>query len=335
MRAERPARNGRRAAGAGAIVRWHRRAARALGALALLSAGLLAARAAEPAEPPLQELAPGVWLRPGVVEDWGPSNQGRVANLGLVVGSRCAAVIDTGGTPGDGRAWKAAVERVARVPVCYVILTHAHPDHVLGNQAFEGAGADAPQFVGHARLPAALARRGPYYLNALRRDFRGPDAEARIVAPTITVDQERVLDLGDRRLRLTAWPTAHTDSDLTVLDEASGTLFLGDLLFLEHTPVVDGKLKGWLAALQQLRGWKVALAVPGHGAPSRDWPGALDAEQRYLTRLQADTRRAIKDGWTLSQTVERIGPDRPDWRLLDVFHKRNVTAAYAELEWDE
>lgn len=313
-----------------------RRVARGLaGALAALLAAAAAAQAPPPSAESLEKLAPGVYVRRGALEDWGAANGGRVANLGLVVGSRCAAVIDTGGTPGDGRAFRAAVERTAGVPVCYVINTHAHPDHVLGNQAFEGAGADAPQFVGHARLPAALGKRGPFYLNALRRDFRGPDADAKIVPPTRTVEQELELDLGGRKLRLTAWPTAHTDSDLTVLDEASGTLFLGDLLFAGHTPVVDGKLKGWVAALQQLRGWKVATAVPGHGAPSRDWPGALDAEERYLTRLQADTRRAIKDGWTLSQAVERIAPDRADWRLLDVFHKRNVTAAYAELEWDD
>ena len=305
------------------------------GALAALLGAAAAAQAPPPSAESLEKLAPGVYVRRGALEDWGASNGGRVANLGLVVGSRCAAVIDTGGTPGDGRAFRAAVERTAGVPVCYVINTHAHPDHVLGNQAFEGAGADAPQFVGHARLPAALGKRGPFYLNALRRDFRGPDADAKIVPPTRTVEQELELDLGERKLRLTAWSTAHTDSDLTVLDETSGTLFLGDLLFAGHTPVVDGKLKGWLAALQQLRGWKVATAVPGHGAPSRDWPGALDAEERYLTRLQADTRRAIKDGWTLSQAVERIAPDRADWRLLDVFHKRNVTAAYAELEWDD
>jgi quinoprotein relay system zinc metallohydrolase 2 len=314
---------------------------RAVSALAVaLAAVLVAAPAAHGQAPPpgaesLEPLAPGVYVRRGALEDWGAANGGRVANLGLVVGSRCAAVIDTGGTPDDGRAFRAAVERTAKVPVCYVINTHAHPDHVLGNQAFESAGADAPQFVGHARLPAALQKRGPFYLNALRRDFRGSDAGAKIVPPTRTVEQELELDLGDRKLRLTAWPTAHTDSDLTVLDEASGTLFLGDLLFADHTPVVDGKLKGWLAALQQLRGWKVATAVPGHGAASSHWPGALDAEERYLTRLQADTRRAIKDGWTLSQAVERIAPDRPDWRLLDVFHKRNVTAAYAELEWDD
>jgi len=311
-------------------------AAPALGAalVALLVAAAAAADAPAPAAETLEPLAPGVYVRRGVLEDWGAANGGRVANLGLVVGSRCAAVIDSGGTPGDGRAFRAAVEHASPVPVCYVINTHAHPDHVLGNEAFEG-GAQPPQFVGHARLPAALQKRGPFYLNALRRDFRGPDAEARIVPPTLTVEQRLELDLGERKLRLDAWPTAHTDADLTVLDEASGTLFLGDLLFVGHTPVVDGKLKGWLAALQQMRGWQVATAVPGHGAPQREWPGALDAEQGYLTRLQADTRRAIKDGWTLSKAVERIGPDRPDWKLLDVFHKRNVTAAYAELEWDD
>ena len=311
-------------------------AVRAVGAAlaALFGAAAVAADAPAPVTEVLQPLAPGVYVRRGVLEDWGAGNGGRVANLGLVVGSRCAAVIDSGGTPDDGRAFRAAVQRASPVPVCYVINTHAHPDHVLGNEAFEG-GTQPPRFVGHARLPAALQKRGPFYLNALRRDFRGPDADARIVPPTLTVEKQLELDLGDRTLRLDAWPTAHTDADLTVLYEASGTLFLGDLLFVGHTPVVDGKLKGWLAALQQMRSWRVSTAVPGHGEPQREWPGALDAEQGYLTRLQADTRRAIKDGWTLSQAVERIGPDRPDWQLLDVFHKRNVTAAYAELEWDD
>jgi len=307
----------------------------ALLASLLAWSGCAAAQAVNGAAPmTVSQVASGVYVHIGALEDWTPAHGGDVANLGFVVGSRCVAVIDTGGTPAVGLALRAAVQRTTPLPVCYVINTHAHPDHVLGNEAFEG-GAQPPQFVGHARLPAALQKRGPFYLNALRRDFRGPDAEARIVPPTLTVEQRLELDLGERKLRLDAWPTAHTDADLTVLDEASGTLFLGDLLFVGHTPVVDGKLKGWLAALQQMRGWQVATAVPGHGAPQREWPGALDAEQGYLTRLQADTRRAIKDGWTLSKAVERIGPDRPDWKLLDVFHKRNVTAAYAELEWDD
>lgn len=290
---------------------------------------------------PVEQIAPGVYLHRGALEDWGPANQGDVSNSGFVVGSRCVAVIDTGGSAVVGRCLLAAVREVTPLPVCYVINTHAHPDHVLGNSVFADAarpvGQTAPEFVGHRRLPAALAVRGPFYLNALKRDF-GPGFSdgARIVLPTRLVDDTLELELGGRRLSLRAWPTAHTDADLSVLDETSGTLFLGDLLFVDHTPVVDGRLKGWLAVLAQLRGWQgITAVVPGHGAPSRAWPAALDAEQDYLTRLQSDVRAALKAGLTLPQAVARIAPDRSDWQLLDVFHARNVTAAYAELEWED
>lgn len=314
-------------------------------AVLALAALLLAACAghankgtAGPAADAVQEIAPGVHLSAGALEDWGPANRGHVANLGFVVGERCVAVIDSGGTRSGGEALEAAVRRRTDLPICYVINTHAHPDHVLGNEAFldaNGKGAEGPRFVGHRRLPAALAARGPFYLNALARDFGPEQAGTRIVPPGVTVDDTLTLDLGGRRLLLHAWPTAHTDADLSVLDEQSGTLWLGDLLFAGHMPVVDGSLSGWLAALDELRGWRhVARVVPGHGAPSGNWPAALDAQQRYLERLRADTRAAIKEGLTLSQAVARIGPDRPGWLLQDVFHKRNVTAAYAELEWE-
>jgi len=314
---------------------------------ALLAAAVIAltgcatpSPASTPASARYAEWADGVLVHRGALEDWGPGNLGDVSNSGLVIGERCVAVIDTGGTLAAGRRLVAAMRAVTTKPVCYLVNTHAHPDHVLGNAAFIDAaraeGQPAPVVVGHARLPAALAVRGPYYLNALKRDFGPALAEATaIVPPALLVQDTLQLDLGGRVLDLKAWPTAHTDADLSVLDRASGTLFLGDLLFVGHTPVVDGRLKGWLAALAQMQAWPVAVVVPGHGAPSRDWPGALRPQQRYLQTLQADVRLAIKQGRTLSQAVASVQPDRADWLLLDVFHARNVTAAYAELEWDE
>jgi glyoxylase-like metal-dependent hydrolase (beta-lactamase superfamily II) len=100
--------------------------------------------------------------------------------------------------------------------------------------------------------------------------------------------------------------------------------------------VLDGSLRGWLCTMERLRALEVATLVPGHGPVSHDWPAALDAQRIYLQDLLQTTRAAIDQRWTLQQAVERIGaPAGSGWALVDAFQRRNVTAAYAELEWEE
>ena len=309
------------------------RLAGALLVAALLPAAAPAQDAGAPMPLALSEVAPGVHVHTGQVDDWQPGNGGDIANLGLIVGSRCAAVIDSGGTPELGRRWRAAIERATRVPVCFVILTHAHPDHVLGSDAFTGPDT---RFVASAKFNAALAARAPYFLNALARDFGVKAAPDAIVYSSIAVDGTRELDLGERVLVLQAWPTAHTDNDLTVYDRRSRTLFASDLLFAQHLPVVDGNLRGWLRVMPQLAAIDAARVVPGHGPVSPDWPGALQPQQAYLEALLRETRAALKARKTLAEAVDSVGSAAASgWKLVERFHRRNVTAAFAELEWED
>jgi quinoprotein relay system zinc metallohydrolase 2 len=225
-----------------------------------------------------------------------------------------------------------AIRRVTDLPICYVINTHVHPDHLFGNQAFAG---DRPQFVGHARLAESMRRRGPNYLRALTRDLGAAAQGTELVFPTHPVIGTEQINLGARVLSLRAWPTAHTDTDLTVFDETSGTLFLGDLGFVDHLPVVDGSLRGFIAVIGELETIIAQRAIPGHGRADA-WPSAIAAEKRYLARLRHDVRAALAAKMPLAQAIESIRCDDSDrWLLVDQFHRRNVSAAYAELEWEE
>ncbi len=299
--------------------------------LALASLNL--ASQAHTAEPlPVQEVAPGLFLHQGRHEEMTRGNQAGIANIGFIVGEEAVAVIDSGGSARQGARLRAAVRQVTDLPVRYVVNTHMHPDHIFGNAAFLD---DGPRFVGHAKLARAMATHGPYYLRFLRETLGEDAAGTEIVPPDIAVHDRLELDLGNRILRLTAHPTAHSDNDMSVRDLRTDSLWLGDLLFTERLPVVDGSLKGWLAVLETLRGITAERVIPGHGAPSASWPAALDAQEEYLRALLSEIRAFIRDNRTMEEAVEEVGRShRGRWLLYDDNHPRNVVTAFKELEWE-
>lgn len=291
-----------------------------------------AASATSAAPLPLERVADGVFVYRAPYELITPENGGAIANMGLVVGDDACAIIDTGNSRLAGERMLAAARTVTDRPLRYVVNTHMHPDHTLGNAAFEDTGA---RFVAHAKMPRALSMRAETYLAQAER-LLGPESRGtRIVLPDLLVERALELDLGNRPLRLEARPTAHTDNDLTLRDMASGTWFLGDLLFSGHIPTLDGSLNGWLSLLAVLGGQAAPRAVPGHGPASMDWPSASADERRYLERVRTDVRRLIADGATMADAPEKVAQsERPNWALFDEFNPRNAIAAYHEVEWE-
>jgi quinoprotein relay system zinc metallohydrolase 2 len=281
----------------------------------------------------LRQVAEGIYVHQGMHELPDARNHGDIANIGFIVGSRCVAVVDSGGSPAQGRELKAALRRQTPLPVCYVINTHVHPDHLCGNRAFREPGV---VFVGHHKLAQAMALRAPFYLERAQRELDNGLTREDFIPPDQAVSEKLELDLGNRRLILTAHGPAHTDSDLSIFDDRTQTLWLGDLLFEWHVPVIDGSLSGWLRELEQLRLVKAKRAIPGHGPVTGAWPAAAEAEIRYLSRLRQDVRELIQAGKTLEQALAVAGvAARDDWRLFDEFHRRNVSKSFAELEWEE
>ncbi len=281
----------------------------------------------------LTKQAAGIYVRKGRHEIFTPTNLAAIANVSIVIGKTSLAVIDTGGSYCDGKRFLAAIRRVTQKPISHIIITHTHPDHSFGTAAFENEKAI---IIGHENLKRAMRQKGPLYLENLSR-LVGKEAMAgtKIILPSQMVSDKMTIDLGSRKLELTAHPTAHTDHDLTVSDPETQTLWTGDLLFHEHTPVIDGSLLGWQKVIETMSKWPAKHVVPGHGGPYMPWPEALKEQTLYLAGLRDDLRRIIEEGGTMLEAQKQAGQtQRKGWLLFDEFNARNASTAFAELEWE-
>lgn len=315
----------------GDLNRWHTLRLRTLVVFMLLclDTGILQAQPSG-----FMEIAPGIYLRPGIQQNFSSHNRGHIANIGFIVGKQAVAVIDTGSSYQEGLALRRAIREITALPIEYVILTHMHPDHTLGAAAFD---QDKPVYIGHAQLKDALIRRQTYYLDRLKEVLGSTAEGTRLALPSagVEIDQEVKLELGDRILELQAYPTAHTNNDLSIYDRNSGTLWLSDLLFVERTPVVDGSLLGWLKVIDDLDQREAVRVVPGHGPVVNEWKEALADQRRYLEALLSGIRKIVRKNGTIEQAIERVGQEEKDnWLLFDEYHGRNVTASFVELEWE-
>ena len=301
-----------------------------LAALAILGASTFSR--AQQQELEVTEIAPGLFVHHGVTALMTRENDGAIANIGFIIGESAVAVIDTGGSVREGQRLLAAIRAHTNKPIRYVINTHGHPDHVFGSVAFL---SDGTVFVGHRNLPRALATRWQFYIEAFRR-IMGDQLldEVRMIPPTLLIDGTVTLDLGSRTLTLRAWPTAHSDNDLSVLDEETKTLFAGDLVFLTHTPVLDGSIRGWLRVIDELSTLPARRVIPGHG-PVSEWPAALTDQRRYLETLASDVRVLVARGEPITVAADTAAAsERARWQLFDDYNARNATTAFSEIEWE-
>jgi len=293
---------------------------------------LLAAGYAHGEALPMEQVGDNIYVHHGVHQDLSEGYEGDICNISFIVGTKGVAVIDTGGSYKTGMQLREAIRKVTQLPILYVINTHVHPDHIFGNAAFV---QDKPAFVGHAKLADAMARRKDSYMR-INQDWQGANfAGSEIIMPTIKVQDSITIDIGERTLTLTAYPVAHTNTDMTVLDSKSGDMWMGDLLFVERTPSIDGDIKGWIAVISQLEDSKASRMIPGHGAIPVDWKAALGDEKRYLATLLDDVRASIKKGEVMEKAMDTAAAsEKGKWVLFEIVNRRNVNTIYPALEWE-
>ncbi len=240
------------------------------------------------------------WLQPDGT--WGWSNAGLIESQGqtLLVDTLMGLRL----TQDMLEAMKRQVPASAHIGK--LVNTHANPDHVLGNELVAGAeiisGKRAAQDI--AKMdPASFQRMaqnwremgdaGEFFHETMGRsfDFSG----ITIVPPTVTFEGSMTVTLGDKEVRLTDLGPAHTNSDTIVYVPRDRTVFTGDLVFNEGTPVMwAGPVQNWIAACDYLLDLDVETIVPGHG-PITDKSG-VRKQKRYFEHVRDEARRRYDAG---------------------------------------
>lgn len=274
-----------------------------------------------------RQIAPGVYVVP----------DGRVPlvpNVGIVLGDERALVIDTAMGPANGQRVHAFARELAGDRELVLTITHFHPEHGFGAQAFR----DAKIVYNRAQLEEFRAKARGYL--EMFRTFGEAVAAAlegvELIEPDETYEGEvRVLDLGGRTVELRTWGQAHTLGDQVVFLPKERVLFAGDLVeercfaIFPYFPPDDTDVDGekWIAVLECLEALEPEVVVPGHGSVG---PASIIRDAReYLVTLRDETHRLRSDGVSVDAAIEKLDAQmralhsdwiQPEWIGFGVRH---------------
>lgn len=291
------------------------------------------ASVAAAAMPPLalRPFGPGTWVAEAVNAEPARANAGAVVPSLVVLAGDGVLVVDPGPHLRWGRRLLAAIRRLTPLPVRWVVNTHAHPEHVLGNAAF-AALRPRPVFVASPQTAALMRARCAACLDHLRALLgAGTLAGTGIVLPAPALRDGARFATGSIDWRVRVFADAHSPSDTVLYAPASGLLCAGGLATRQRVPDLrEGSLAGWQAALRELLGWEVRrVAGAGVGTPAQTLAPTL----AYLDALEADIARAWRSGGDAADAARAVpGDGFRHWRGFSPRHALNVQRAWLELE---
>jgi quinoprotein relay system zinc metallohydrolase 1 len=274
-----------------------------------------------------EKIADGVYAFIGKTEDFSWQNGGNVVNTGFVVTNAGVVVIDTGPSKRYGEQMRAAIKQITPQPIVKVFNTHHHPDHIFGNQAYAdiGVSALAQTIIGEKTEGGALAD-NMYRMNGewMR------DTELSVAQNAL--EQSSKFTLGERKFSLHAL-SGHTGGDLAVMDDTSGVIFSGDLIFHQRaatTPHAD--IPRWLQTIDFIDNLLYKKLVPGHGPVIADH-GAVKQMREYLVWLSSQLKKSAEQGADMTDVLNAKLPSAfAAVPMAKEEYQRSVIHLYPKLE---
>jgi cyclase len=249
-------------------------------------------------------------------------------NAGAIVGPEWSVLIDTLAYPEETLEIKEFLEERLSSPVRYLVNTHYHSDHTLGNSWFPNA-----IILGHAKCRKLLDTVGRKSLEDAKRQNREL-RDVNILLPDVVFSKGGVgIRVGKRTLRLVHLP-GHSADGIGVLVVEDRVLFSGDIM-MPVPYLVDGDYEQMVESLKRIPRMKLENLVQGHGEVilRGEVSSTVRHNLKYLNTIRTHVRQANrrKDfmGYLEDIDVQACGKSRILLGgLAENLHKRNLIALF-------
>jgi glyoxylase-like metal-dependent hydrolase (beta-lactamase superfamily II) len=292
----------------------------------------LAMPAAQAFEPKAEKVVDNVYAIVGPLGQRSAENDGLNANFGFVVTPQGVILIDSGASRLGAEKLAAAIAKVSKQPVRWVINTGSQDHRWLGNDYFAGRGAEV---IALARTAATQAEYAAQHMEGLKR-FLGERLQGTrpLPAPKALAGDTVRLELGGVTLEL-AYSNAHFPGDAWVWLPRQKVMFSGDLVYVDRILGVLpwSSVKNGQQAFRALVRLKPAHIVPGHGRVC-DLAQALRETGDYYDFLAGKVGAAATEMEPMSEVLNRYA-DLPDFRHLQNYadlHRANMNRTFVEFE---
>jgi len=278
-----------------------------------------------------KKVAEDVYCFFGLTEEITKENAGNIVNTCFVYTKEGFVVIDSGPTFAYASQAYTQMQKIAKLPVKYVINTHDHDDHWLGNSFYKSKNA---LLIGPRTYEQNIVSGMQTRMHRILGDTLYNKTS--IVKLDTIVDDNLTLKVGDRYFEIRKLvKQAHTKGDLIVYIPEVEVVFTGDLVFNDRiTSLRDGSVIGSIEALKQIDALHPKVIIGGHGYNTG--ANATEMFKKYLTEMKKEVLEALDDDVSIEEITKKVRmPEFKDMDLYDVLHKRNVFEAYRELEMFE
>lgn len=251
-----------------------------------------------------ERIADQIWVVRGDDAPIAMANGGAIANIGIIGTAEGAVLFDSGPSLRYGDALRSLVTELTGKQVVRVYVSHLHPDHGFGLGAFPASVTTAlPETIREIERDGSGFSDGMYRL--LGDWMRSTEVKSPVLPLTPGIEV-----IGGRRLRTIAL-AGHSGADLCMVDEKSGILFAGDLVFHNRAPATpEADLAKWRASLDALLSLSPAITVPGHGPVDSTGTAAIRQTRDWLEWLETSIRDAILSGLDMVEAGNMPIPER-------------------------